>query len=407
MSSEDLSSAEGCAPSLAHRLSVKLERTLIPIRDAHLIDTPAILIDLGVVESNVASMQRRADRHGVSLRPHVKSHKIPELARLQLRAGAAGITVAKLGEAEVMAAAGISDIFIANQVLGRARLQRLVGLARNVRLAVGVDSFVGARALNEAVASVQAAGDDHAAPLELLIEIDTGLRRCGLLPGPRVIELARAISDLRGLRLRGIFTHAGHAYAATDRNQVVDISRHESRCLVETAAALCEATQDAVAVVSVGSTPTMKVWEGHVGITELRPGNYIFHDLMQLALGVAEPSECALTVLATVISRPSPERAVIDAGSKVLALDRGAHGNELIRGHGLVIGCRGVLARLSEEHGVLESRPGEELALEIGQTVRIVPNHACPVINLADTALAIRDGHVTGELEIAARGKVR
>ena len=360
------------------------------------IDTPAILIDLNRVEHNLHLMQQKAAGGAERLRPHVKTHKIPELALQQISLGAKGICASKVSEAEVMAQAGISDIFVANQVVTADKLERLLKIGRQRRIAIGLDSLEGAKRLS----AVYAAADQN---IDVLIEINSGLDRCGVPPGLAAVELYQAIRSFPGLRFKGIFTHAGHVYGQNCLEDVKSISREESRIMRETAQAL-EAAGGKPEIVSVGSTPTMRIWEGEAAVNEIRPGNYIFLDAIQVALGVAKLEECALTVLATVISRPASERAIIDAGSKVLALDKGAHGIELIKGFGVVLDCKAILTRLSEEHGILTLAPDESVA--IGDRIRIVPNHACTVINLFDSAYGIRNGQVEKVFEIAARGTV-
>jgi D-serine deaminase-like pyridoxal phosphate-dependent protein len=361
------------------------------------IDTPALLIDLDQVEKNLHQMQQKADRCGVTLRPHMKTHKIPELALKQVQLGARGITASKVSEAEVMARAGIGDIFIANQVVAFRKLKRLLALSRQITVAVGLDSIAGARRLSE---TFSAAG----ATVEYLIEINSGLNRCGVSPGREAIELVRAIEPLPGLAFKGIFTHAGQVYGKTSLAEVRKVSQFESQTMSEIAKDLQDLGYQAQTV-SVGSTPTMKVWEGWSGVNEIRPGNYIFNDAIQIALQVAKPEDCALTVLSTVVSRPASDRAVIDAGSKVLALDKGGHGVETAKGYGMVVGRKIVIDRLSEEHGIISVDPGEPLA--VGDCIRIIPNHACPVVNLFDSAYAIRDNAIETVFKIAARGMVQ
>ncbi|UCD80926.1 MAG: alanine racemase [Desulfobacterales bacterium] len=358
------------------------------------IDTPALLIDLDRVEKNLLQMQQKADRYGVTLRPHIKTHKIPELALKQIQLGAGGITASKVAEAEVMARAGVGDIFIANQIVASQKLKRLLELSRKTNIAVGLDSLAGAHRLSE---TFSAAG----ATVDYLIEINSGLNRCGVAPGRETIELVKAIETLPGLKFKGIFTHAGQVYGKTSLAEVRKTSQLESQTMHEIAADL-QALGCHAQTVSVGSTPTMKVWEGWSGINEIRPGNYIFNDAIQIALQVAEPEDCALTVLATVVSRPASDRAVIDAGSKVLALDKGGHGIETAKGHGLVLGRKAVIDRLSEEHGIMAVDPAEPLT--VGDCIRIIPNHACPVVNLFDSAYGMRNGAVETVFKIAARG---
>jgi D-serine deaminase-like pyridoxal phosphate-dependent protein len=239
--------------------------------------------------------------------------------------------------------------------------------------------------------------------IDYLIEINSGLNRCGVLPGKNAVELFQAVDSLPSLRFKGIFTHAGQVYGADSLSQVKEVSRFESSIMAETAQAFAEVGTSAD-IVSVGSTPTMKVWQGHEAVNEIRPGNYIFHDVIQMSLGAATLDECALSIMATVISRPDKDRAVLDGGSKAFGLDRGAHGKEMTSGFGLVLGKKATLERLSEEHGIMTLDP--TVALDIGDKVRVIPNHACAVMNLFDRAYGLRDGKVVEEFKIAARGKV-
>ena len=362
----------------------------------HSIDTPALLIDLDIVARNLERMQEKANNYGVALRPHIKTHKIPELAQLQMRLGARGITAAKVSEAEVMAAAGIKNIFVANQIVTKEKLTRLAALSKETSISIGVDSVAAAAKLSEVFAA-------SGLSIEYLIEVNSGLNRCGVLPGKEAVELFQAVANLPSLRFKGIFTHAGQVYGADSLSEVKEISRHESIIMAETAQAFAE-VGTSPDIVSVGSTPTMKVWQGNEAVNEIRPGNYIFHDAIQMSLGAATLEECALSIVATVISRPEKERAVLDGGSKAFGLDRGAHGKEMVTGFGIVLGKQAILARLSEEHGIMTLGPSVDL--DIGDKVRIIPNHACAVVNLFDRAYGIRNGEVVEEFKIAARGKV-
>jgi len=360
-------------------------------------DTPALLIDLNKVEKNLSAMQKKADAFGVSLRPHIKAHKIPKLAKMQIQMGAKGITASKIGEAEVMVDAGIKDIFIANQIVTETKANRLVALSKRAIISVGLDSIAGAKILSQVFY-------DAKEIIDYLIEIDSGLNRCGVPPGRPAIEFYKAVEHFSGIRFKGIFTHAGQVYGKQNLEEVKNVSRLESGLMIETA--MCFKEQDVnPEVVSVGSTPTIRVWEGCTGINEIRPGNSIFLDAIQVGLGVAEPQECALTVLATVTSRPDSGRAVIDAGSKVFALDKGAHGKETVKGFGKVLGKKAVIERLSEEHGIMSVDSNEKL--EIGEQLTIIPNHACTVINLSDKAYGIRNGQIEAVFKIAGRGKVQ
>jgi D-serine deaminase-like pyridoxal phosphate-dependent protein len=354
--------------------------------------TPAVLVDLDMVERNVAAMAERARAAGVKLRPHAKTHKVPEIARLQSAAGAAGISVAKTSEAEVFADAGLDDLFVAFPVVGADKARRLLALADRVRLAVGVDSVEGARTL---AAPFHAAGRT----LDVMLKVDVGLHRVGVEPDAAP-ECARRLADLPGLRLRGVFTHAGHAYSGETPAAVADVGRAEGEILAGVGDAL---TRDGLGPmeVSVGSTPTARHAMPVAGVTECRPGNYVYHDASQVSLGTCGLGDCALTVLATVVSVPAPGRAVLDAGSKTLSSDplRPRTG-----GFGWVLGGESRLSRLSEEHGVVDVAPGE--AFRVGQRVRVLPNHACVVSNLHDFVVAVRGERVEARLRVAARGCV-
>jgi D-serine deaminase-like pyridoxal phosphate-dependent protein len=350
-------------------------------------------VDLDVLERNIARQAARAREAGVKLRPHAKTHKCPEIARMQLAAGAAGISLAKTSEAEVFAGAGFEDIFIAYPVVGLGKAERLLALAGRTRLAVGCDSLEGAAGLSRAF---RAAGET----LDLLLKVDVGYHRVGVSPEDAP-EIASRIAELPGVALRGIFTHAGQVYSAPTPEEVARISRHEGDTLVATAGALRDAGL-AVREVSVGSTPSARGAMRVPGVTECRPGNYVYHDATQVSLGTCGLEDCALTVVATVVSVPERGRAVVDAGSKTLSTDplRPHPG-----GHGFVLGRKSRLSRLSEEHGVIDVVEGE--SFRVGERVRILPNHACVVSNLHDEVIAVKDGRVAEVWRVAARGMVQ
>jgi D-serine deaminase-like pyridoxal phosphate-dependent protein len=354
--------------------------------------TPAVLVDVDVLERNVARMAERARAAGVRLRPHAKTHKLLEVGRLQLAAGACGLALAKTSEAEVFAAAGFDDIFVAYPVVGEDKGRRLLALADRIRLAVGVDSVEGARTL----AAVFAAAGRK---LDVRLKVDTGLHRVGVLP-ERAPEVARAIADLPGLRLVGVFTHAGHAYGEPGPDGVAAVGHHEGGTLAAVAGALRREGLE-IQEVSVGSTPTARHAMTVAGVTECRPGNYVYHDASQVSLGTCALEDCAMTVLATVVSAPAPDRAVLDAGSKTVSTDPLRPRAE---GFGWVLGRRARLSRLSEEHGVLAVEEGERF--RVGERVRVLPNHACVVSNLHDRVVAVRGESVVAEWRVAARGRV-
>jgi D-serine deaminase-like pyridoxal phosphate-dependent protein len=357
------------------------------------LETPCVLVDVERLERNVARMAERARAAGVSLRPHAKTHKLAQVARLQLQAGAHGLSVAKSSEAEVLAEAGADDLFVAFPVVGEDKARRLLSLAGRLRrLAVGVDSVEGARTLAGPFA---AAGRT----LDVVLKVDVGFHRVGVPPG-RAPETARALAGIAGLRLRGVFTHAGHAYHEPTPEGVARVAGEEGALLAAAAAAIRDAGVE-VEEVSVGSTPTARHAMTVAGVTECRPGNYVYHDGSQVELGTCAEEDCALTVLATVVSVPAPDRAVLDAGSKTLSSDPL---RPRANGNGLVLGTRSRITRLSEEHGGVQVAEGDRF--RVGDRVRVLPNHACVVSNLFDHVWAIRGEDVLESWPVVARGRV-
>ncbi len=346
------------------------------------IETPAVLIDIDRVEANLTRAQTYADAHGLKLRPHIKTHKVPRFAQRQVELGAVGITCQKLGEAEVMADAGLADIFLPYNILGRAKLARLAALADRVTLSVTADSLITIEGYAEAFAS-------RAEPLPVLVECDTGMGRCGVQTGKEALSLAQAIDAAAGLRFAGLMTYPAAGKVA------------ETQAWLAEAVALLERSGLPVETVSNGGTPDM--WSAHqvTAATEHRPGTYIYLDRYQVAKGAGTLDDCALTVLTTVVSCPRTERAILDAGSKTLTSDTlGMAGFGLILEH-----PEAVIAGLSEEHGNVDvSRCNHRP--RIGDRVRVVPNHACVVSNLFDRVYLVSGEEVVDMAEVAARGRV-
>lgn len=362
------------------------------------LDTPAVLVDLDIMERNLRRMAELCQGRGVALRPHTKTHKTIEIARRQLELGAAGITVAKLGEAEVMARNGFNDILIAYELIGPHKMRRLLDLLRwgkagNLKITTAIDSVEGAAELSDA-------GIALGAPLPVLIEIDSGLGRTGLGMVEEVVSLARHVRLFPGISLEGIMTHEGH------------IGRDGPRGASERAVAVAQLLREiAEAIrglgvpcntVSAGSTPGAPYMAGLPGITELRPGTYVFNDRTQMLLGVASEEDCALTVLSAVVSIHG-KRAALDAGTKSLTSD----GVGRLGSYGLIIGDSGLqLAACSEEHGHLNLAQSSR-SYAVRDRVHILPNHVCPVVNLTDTLYGYRNGEVVCEWKVATRGCVR
>jgi D-serine deaminase-like pyridoxal phosphate-dependent protein len=361
------------------------------------IDTPAVLIDLDILDRNIAAMAARARRAGVKLRPHTKTHKASWIAARQLEAGAAGITVAKLGEAEAMLSAGLGNLLVAYPILGDPKLERLkVAVDQAEALVVAVDDL----SVAEGVARV---GRELGRALPVYVEVDCGLGRMGRPPGAPSAELALQIARLDGIDVLGLMTHAGQAYQAPDRDALRGVAIHEAAALVETAR-LLEQQGLHLRELSIGSTPTAHFIEEvarALPVTEIRPGTYVFNDVNQMALGTAAESDCALTVLATVISRTSVDRMVIDAGSKTLGADAGvAPGYGRLKAH-----PDAVLQRLWEEHAVVAIDPSA--TWRVGDRVEVIPNHACIPPNLTDELIGTRAGSIARRITVEGRGKNR
>jgi D-serine deaminase-like pyridoxal phosphate-dependent protein len=346
------------------------------------IETPCVLIDLDIAERNIRRFQDHCDRSGIALRPHIKTHKLPQLARAQIDAGAVGITCQKIGEAEVMAEAGLDDILITYNILGDAKLARLAALANKVRLSVVADSSAVVDGLSVAFASATR-------PLEVLIECDTGAGRCGIQSPAAAVALARRIGAAPGLALAGLLT-----YPPMGDQAPVERWLGEARQALESAGQPCPR-------VSTGGTPNLWRWQVGPSATEHRAGTYVYNDRSLVAAGVCTQADCALTVLATVVSRPTETRAIIDAGSKVLTSDLLG-----LQGFGMVAGQPEVrVAALSEEHGILDLA-SSTFRPAIGARLRIIPNHACVVSNMVDAVWTLRDGALGGQGPVAARGRV-
>jgi D-serine deaminase-like pyridoxal phosphate-dependent protein len=365
------------------------------------LDTPSVIVDLALLERNIQEMADVARAAGVALRPHIKTHKTPLIAQMQIAAGATGVTCAKLGEAEAMADAGITDLFICYPLVTAVKALRLAALARRPGVTVStiVDSPAGVAALSAVFAG-------EATPLEVLVKVDTGLGRVGIAAGEPAVALARQVAAAPGLRFGGICAHEGSSYTFPDPTERAARTGAAVETLVGTARTLAAAGLPC-ARVSAGSTPGAVAAAGVPGITELRPGNYVFYDSMQVGLGVVPLERCALRVLVTVVSHAARDRAVIDAGSKTLTSDRGVHGAATATSHGTIVEKPDiVIGGLSEEHGWLRLDPnGSDVA--IGEHLTIVPVHACPVANLVDHLVIVRDGAVVDRWPVTAARRVQ
>ena len=379
--------------------------------------TPCLLIERSRLEANISAMQARADTQGVRLRPHIKTHKSTALARMQQEAGASGVTVATVGEAEHFARAGFDDIRIAYPVIGQDRLERVANLCADARLSFCVDTVPGVRAASDFFTS-------RGVSAEVLIEVNVGQNRCGVDPeDARSAAFARTVAESPGIRLAGILTHAGQVYkgppeGVSKEEAIRAVSRRERDAMLRFAGRLREAglAKPGAFEISIGSTPTMHMFEnreeGSFRITEIRPGNYVFHDAMQVALGAVALTDCALTVLTTVVSRhrtaSGRERLFADAGSKTVTSDQGAgtdgYGQLLYDGLRMERLPHARIAALSEEHAWIDVSGGS--TLEVGDRIRLVPNHACVCMHLHETAWLVDGEEVIDSLPIDARTRL-
>lgn len=357
------------------------------------LDTPAMLVDLDKMEQNIKSWQAEIGSHNVKLRPHVKTHKVPDIAKLQLEAGASGITVAKVAEAEVFAAQGIKDIFIAFPIIGAAKWKRVAALARDCQLIVGVDSEIGARGLNGSAREADLI-------LKIRVEIDGGLNRSGVAPGD-ALELCRIIQSLPNLELDGIFGFRSIFFAAASGRTPEEIGLEEGKFFVDIAEQLCSSGIP-IRNVSIGSTPTAKFAARVAGVTEVRPGTYIFGDYMMAQLGAVEYENVALSILCTVISRSRSGTVTIDGGSKTFCGD--VIPSKLnLKGYAKAVNVDAYLESMSEEHGVVKLAEG--VKLEVGDRLVFYPIHACTTVNLSEELIGIRNAQVEKVWQVLARGK--
>ena len=359
------------------------------------LDTPALIVDLDTLRHNIDDMAAFAAEHNIRLRPHAKTHKTPQIGQMQLAAGAIGLTVAKLSEAEVFIEAGCRELLVAYPLVGAAKHGRLIELCRRASITTLVDHIDIAEGLSRTMS---------AASLELavMVEVDTGLGRCGVAPGKPARDLALALARLPNLRFVGLLTHEGHAQLAGGPDVVRSTGISAGEMMVETAELIRRSGLE-VPIISVGLTATAKITATVEGVTETRPGIYVFYDRSEALHQVVPPERCAARVLATVATRPAAERIILDAGTKALTSDR-AGISPPVAGHGLVIDHPDwVIDRLSEEHGAVII-PADD-PVRIGDRVQIIPNHICPVVNLFDEMQVTRGDQVIDQWAVAARGK--
>jgi D-serine deaminase-like pyridoxal phosphate-dependent protein len=328
----------------------------------------------------------------IGLRPHTKTHKTLEFARMQMERGAVGLTVAKVGEAEVMAEAVPLQILVAHPIFGREKLSRLARIGRDLDVLIAIDDEITADAISRVAV-------DFDCTLGILVEFDSGFRRCGLPPGAACVELARTIEKLPNVKMRGLMTYFGSVWGPEEER------KREVNKIAASVEMAIEAFQKIgmpLEIVSGGSTPAADFSQVIPGLTEIRPGTYIFNDMNTYYQGVCGLEDCAARVITTVVSTAIPGQAVIDAGSKTLSQD--ALGSGPMTGFGRIVEApEASLFKLNEEHGYLRTSPSQNL--KIGDVLSVIPNHVCSCVNLHDEIFLARGEQVIDSWKVAARGK--
>jgi D-serine deaminase-like pyridoxal phosphate-dependent protein len=350
------------------------------------LDTPFIAADLDTVKGNIVRMQKLVDSHGKKLRPHSKTHKIPSVALWQVEAGAVGICVQKTSEAEVMVKGGVRDVFVSNEVIGLQKTDRLAGLAQKAKISVAVDSALGVEQLSR---SAKSSGVE----MGIYLDVDVGMHRCGV-SAERAADLAELVAKSSNLAFVGIMGYDGHSWKPMDngeRRRIVD----ESRSILRRAVKEVRAKGIGFDVISVGGTPSTPIWLEFDDVTELQAGAYVYNDVMQMERGVPK-ANCAVTLTGTVMSKPSNDQAVVDAGSKSFAFDYGRYPVPVQDINGEVVG-------FSEEHTVLRSKDGP-IGVELADRLDLIPYHICTLIDLWDKIHFCHKDQIVSTLSVDARG---
>lgn len=342
------------------------------------LDTPALLVDLDVMDANLIRMQEYCNQHKLGLRPHIKTHKIPALAQKQMDLGAVGIACQKIGEAEVMVDAGLLDIMIPYNLVGKHKLERLATLARQAKITVSVDSTDVALPMAKYL-------HQQGLVIQTVIELTSELNRCGVTTVDSALRLAQTIDRTPGLEFQGVMVYPSSRQSMQFVMEAVDVLRSQGF---------------PVDTVSGGGSPTAPQSHEFAGLTEIRTGTYIFNDASYLRKGVCTLEQCALKVMVTVISMPTPERVIIDGGTKTFSSDMGYPMGYILEYP------EAQLYQMSEEHGFVDvtrcaSKP------KIGEQLSVIPNHACGTINMHDALFGARGERIEGKWEITARGKLQ
>ena len=342
------------------------------------LDTPSLIVDLDIMESNLARMQNYCNQYRIGLRPHIKTHKIPALAQAQMDLGAVGIACQKLGEAEVMVDHGLVDIMIPYNILGQRKLERLAALARRAQVTVSVDSMEAARPMGEYL-------HGQGLVIKTVIELTSELNRCGVTSAGFALELAREIDRMRGLEFHGVMVYPSSTQSMQLVTEVVELLRSDGF---------------SVDVVSGGGSPTAFQSHEFQGLTEIRTGTYIFNDASYLRKDVCTLEQCALKVITTVISAPAAGRVIIDGGSKTFSSDMGYPMGYILEYP------EAQIYQMSEEHGFVDVTQCEQRP-KVGERLTVIPNHACGTVNMHNELIGIRGQTVEAHWDIAARGKLQ
>jgi D-serine deaminase-like pyridoxal phosphate-dependent protein len=359
------------------------------------IDTPALVVDLDVLERNLCRVAEYTKAHGLRLRPHTKTHKSPRIGRRQLDLGAAGLTVAKVSEAEVMLGAEPEDMLVAFPIIGRPKLDRLAAVARRTRVTVALDSVVAAQELSDAAVAAQV-------EIGVLAEVDVGMGRVGVSPGEPLLDLARNIQKMPGLVFDGITCYPG---------QIKDMDEEGRTALAQIGALFGDILTAfgragiPVRIVSGGSTPTLFHSHELAGLTEIRPGTYVYNDLNTMRTGGCGMGDCAASIFATVVSTARPGQMIVDGGSKTFSSDRPVNIPDVTFGH--VVEAPGArFHKMNEEHGFIDISRAER-SFAVGDRVHIIPNHICVAVNLHEQVYGVRGDVVEEVWKVEGRGKLQ
>jgi len=363
------------------------------------IDTPALVIDKDIFNKNINSMQAYADTNKVNLRPHTKTHKMPTLAKLQEERGAVGITVAKVGEAEVMAKSGLKDIFIANQIVGKTKVERIKKLSETIDISFGIDHI-------DHVNEIEEVFQDATKKAQVLVEIEVGENRSGIIQENDFRTLLKAIKNSEHLHFKGVFSHDGHTYKAENIEECEKLYHDSVKRTLHFANIATEMGLKPE-VVSIGSTPPFMLnLDIPKGVTEIRPGTYIFMDASQSNV-IGSYDKCAATVLTTIISKPTEERVITDVGAKGITMQSRSKGITATKGLGKIKEFDNVyIDSVFDEHAIIYDKEFNN-KVNIGDKIQIIPNHICPVSNLYEKAYVVSHGDVVEEVTVEGKGKLQ